>query len=825
MQQQLLLQRLLLLQLLLLLGAAAGARWTCENGPQGTPLGAPLLPGPTMARGQGGPLDPVAGVRRGLPSSCCFLSRIKAAAKAAKQHQRMADLNVLLQQEGKDCTLLIAKPLTEGFAPNPARRCLWRPSLSVFCPSSFVSVCVCRPDSLSVPYWLVSLSATFLCLSVFPIVCLFQNESRRGTQLSAWVCAAAQFSYGHLPFGDKASLPACLLKELLARKVDPPWQFVLESVSFEEEEPPSPSKEGGGPPEGPPEGPSDSRGGAPGGRPSVAVGALDFAAPPGYIFLPPWVLEALGIQSGGAVLCRMASLPTGSSVQLRAEDAAFFSQSEAAGGLQEALETELRHYSSLTAGTSIPLKIGRRLFLFTVEQILTEEGEAVPQASIQDTDVALQLLPPHEGPPGAPPIRAMREAPTLTPDSGPTRGGLRRPMAPKTRPFDAGAAAASAAAAADAAAASSESTSSCLAASDKKKTKKRRLEGPANPGAPPLVGGPEQGSAGAPERGSQSRKRKKSVSGQEPPEDREASEAPPRKKQAKGEEGGGGPSAAAAAAEGPPAEGPLLSSARGRGRGKLRRKREGCWGPHEIAARKAELLTELRERRDSLSVSRIKRIKARLAQLTQAEEGKRQVGGQLAKSKPRSGGSKEERGKKGENNKHNRHEKHKGDRDRHPKPATAKRTKKVCLRCQKRGHLLHECRQGGGAPQEGGETAAPLAGICFNCGSSSHTLKACKKRRAEDGSLPFGVCFICNEKGHISSQCPKSTTGKYPKGGCCRTCGSIYHLQVECPVYKQQKEQLQQQRQKKKEKKGEAKPAKEDTDADADAYWMQQLAK
>ncbi|KAL8444463.1 hypothetical protein Emed_006234 [Eimeria media] len=74
-----------------------------------------------------------------------------------------------------------------------------------------------------------------------------------------------------------------------------------------------------------------------------------------------------------------------------------------------------------------------------------------------------------------------------------------------------------------------------------------------------------------------------------------------------------------------------------------------------------------------------------------------------------------------------------------------------------------------------------------------------------------------------------SRTGKYPKGGCCRTCGSIYHLQVECPTFKAQREKLQQQRQAKKGgggQKGDGEKAvkkQKEEDQDNDAYWMQQL--
>ncbi|KAL8275703.1 hypothetical protein Esti_000266 [Eimeria stiedai] len=592
---------------------------------------------------------------------------------------------------------------------------------------------------------------------------------------------------------------------LLARGVDPPWQFELEVLSLEGGEPPkrgAPST----PREGPPaeDSPGHERG-APH-PPSVAVGALDFAAPAGFIFLAPWVMEALGIQSGDAVFCRVASLPTGGSVRLRAQHSAFFTEAEAAGGVQKALERELRHYSALTAGTCIPIKLGTRIFLFNVEQVLTEEGKEVPSASVQDTDVALQLLPPNDGPP----------------TRGPRHGGQASEQAREYAgaPLQAEATAA----AVEAAATVENHVPACENPSQQGNKKTKRSKGV---GGPPRVEEAE-GVPPEPEDSDLSAKRKKgvlcvisSVS-----EDREALESSPGKKkrlkqQTEGQQGGG-PEAAEAAEE----EEARSGGGAPRGPRKLRRKREGCWGPEEIAARKAELLKELGERRESLSVSRMKRIKARLAELSKAEQGLKQVGGQLAKvsSKKRQKHSDKMHAAREGNARKRKRDAH-ADKDISSAPH-AKRSKKICLRCRKRGHVLQECRQG--APQEAGETPA-VSGICFNCGSSSHTLKACKKPRAADGSLPFALCFICNGKGHISSQCPKSTTGKYPKGGCCRTCGSIYHLQVECPTFKAQREKLQQQRQAKKAgvlQRGDCEKSvkrQKEESQDNDAYWMQQL--
>ncbi|XP_022590339.2 zinc finger CCHC domain-containing protein 9 [Cyclospora cayetanensis] len=262
-------------------------------------------------------------------------------------------------------------------------------------------------------------------------------------------------------------------------------------------------------------------------------------------------------------------------------------------------------------------------------------------------------------------------------------------------------------------------------------------------------------------------------------------------------------------------------------RGKLRRKREGFWGPEEIAERKRALLEELDRDRVSLSSSRLKRIKARLSELSKAEKGETQVGGQLVKVSKNKQRKKKQKGSKEElEGKERAVRRHKRPRiDAHEEdPRSNKRSKKICLRCRKRGHLLHECRQGVSQAQAEG---AATSGICFNCGSHNHTLKNCKKPRAEDGALPFALCFICNAKGHISSQCPQSKTGKYPKGGCCRTCGSIYHLQAECAAFLSQKAELQQRREEKKARQGQEKKPKEQKskggDEEADAYWLQQL--
>ncbi|XP_026190252.1 uncharacterized protein LOC34619447 [Cyclospora cayetanensis] len=243
--------------------------------------------------------------------------------------------------------------------------------------------------------------------------------------------------------------------QLLAKRADPPWHFVLEPVRLEK--PPSRESRDNSPQgvhaETAFDAPAADDDGAK--KPSsVSVGTLDFASPEGFIFLPPWVMEALGIQpqlphcrcrggrgdpgdqfpdalgAWGAFLgekrgCRHRFLCHRQSFQASYASAPcrsfsidcileIFTEHRllASKRTQTAREKpctnryqrrELRHFSSLTAGTRIPMKIAGTLFLFKVEKIL-DDGKEVPKACIQDTDVALQLLPPErpsEGKDGA----------------------------------------------------------------------------------------------------------------------------------------------------------------------------------------------------------------------------------------------------------------------------------------------------------------------------------------------------------------------------------------------------------------------------------------
>jgi Ubiquitin fusion degradation protein UFD1 len=60
---------------------------------------------------------------------------------------------------------------------------------------------------------------------------------------------------------------------------------------------------------------------------------------------------------------------------------------------QSVLETELRHYSSLTQGSTISMKYNHKIYWFDVEELRSApRGEKAPMVKVQDSNVATEFL-------------------------------------------------------------------------------------------------------------------------------------------------------------------------------------------------------------------------------------------------------------------------------------------------------------------------------------------------------------------------------------------------------------------------------------------------
>ena len=112
---------------------------------------------------------------------------------------------------------------------------------------------------------------------------------------------------------------------------------------------------------------------------TVLSSPLDFRAPENYVFLPDWMFRHLGLRPGTAVECELdTGVPKGGRVKLR--PVTFRNDAECDDGAevgtakeflaienhQAVLETELKHYSTLTAGAVVSFKFGEKRFFFEV---------------------------------------------------------------------------------------------------------------------------------------------------------------------------------------------------------------------------------------------------------------------------------------------------------------------------------------------------------------------------------------------------------------------------------------------------------------------------
>ena len=124
----------------------------------------------------------------------------------------------------------------------------------------------------------------------------------------------------------------------------------------------------------------------------VVGGPMDFRAPANYCFLPWWMMRALGLQPRDVVDVKLiTTVPPGSAAQLRPHSSRF---SKEIANPQAVLETELKHYSALTKGSTIAFDYnGQRYWFDVVELRSSPRGEKVPMVKVQDCDIATEFLP------------------------------------------------------------------------------------------------------------------------------------------------------------------------------------------------------------------------------------------------------------------------------------------------------------------------------------------------------------------------------------------------------------------------------------------------
>ena len=126
----------------------------------------------------------------------------------------------------------------------------------------------------------------------------------------------------------------------------------------------------------------------------VVGGAIDFRSPPNYVFLPRWMMRALALKPRDVVDVKLIeTVAPGSAAKLRPHSSEFVK----IGNHQAVLETELKHYSALTRGATIPFDYnGKRYYFDVVDLRSAPRGEKVPLAKVQDCDIATEFIRPKD---------------------------------------------------------------------------------------------------------------------------------------------------------------------------------------------------------------------------------------------------------------------------------------------------------------------------------------------------------------------------------------------------------------------------------------------
>uniref|UniRef100_A0A448ZIK5 Uncharacterized protein n=1 Tax=Pseudo-nitzschia multistriata TaxID=183589 RepID=A0A448ZIK5_9STRA len=194
------------------------------------------------------------------------------------------------------------------------------------------------------------------------------------------------FSHGHTQTGDKISLPPCFMTTIKENKAEVPWLFKVSRVD---------------------ECGSSGDKLTTGERVNIDVvekgfaaqpdlkeivgGPLDCRAPANYCFMPWWMMRALGLKPLDLVDVQLiTTVPPGSMAKFRPHSAAF---AKDISNPQAVMETELRHYSSLTKGSSIAFDYNGKRYWFDVEELrAAPKGEKVSMVKVQDCDLATDFL-------------------------------------------------------------------------------------------------------------------------------------------------------------------------------------------------------------------------------------------------------------------------------------------------------------------------------------------------------------------------------------------------------------------------------------------------
>ncbi|CDR94703.1 ubiquitin fusion degradation protein UFD1, putative [Babesia bigemina] len=196
-------------------------------------------------------------------------------------------------------------------------------------------------------------------------------------------CRSADGDRLLLANSDKVSLPESILTQLTDTNAAVPWQFVIQKVHRCQLTNKSDAKGAKLPSTN-----NDFFSKEDGPKERLSCSSLEFRPQDNFIFMPRWMMESLQLKPYDVVHLSQHKLPDATFVKLAPLETSFFELPSP----KSVLEEHLKHYSTLTRGSTIPITHNGVTYHLRVLRIETEEIKDAECASIQDTDVSTDLV-------------------------------------------------------------------------------------------------------------------------------------------------------------------------------------------------------------------------------------------------------------------------------------------------------------------------------------------------------------------------------------------------------------------------------------------------
>jgi hypothetical protein len=197
------------------------------------------------------------------------------------------------------------------------------------------------------------------------------------------------FSHGHVQNGDKMSLPANFQQAVVLNNAEVPYLFRVSRIEGVTAERVTLVDSGGDDDDNVI---SKNLFTSSKQLDELVGGPLDFRAPNAYIFLPLWMFRALGLRPRDIVQVELVeTIPAGSLAKFRPRSSDF---TKDIANPQAVMETELRHYSTLTMGSTIAFDYNKKTYWLDVEDLrAAPRGEKKSMVKVQDTNLRTEFLP------------------------------------------------------------------------------------------------------------------------------------------------------------------------------------------------------------------------------------------------------------------------------------------------------------------------------------------------------------------------------------------------------------------------------------------------